>query len=119
MNIGIKAGELRANRYGVLLIVYDLTPRSAYSWGIIEQQSWVFALAILVAVAALYLFARIHILRPAILLQKAMQRIGSGDFSVKENILGQGEFKTWITSLGKWRASLLSKDNKQKKATLD
>ncbi|MEN9465759.1 MAG: hypothetical protein RL217_1940 [Pseudomonadota bacterium] len=93
VNPGIKEGELRANRYAVLLIVYDLTPRSAYSWGIIEQQSWVFALAILFAVAALYLFARIHILRPAILLQKTMQRIGSGDFSVRENILGQGEFK--------------------------
>ena len=104
--LALRTGELRSSRQGVLLISYDLTPRSASSWQIIKNQTLIFTIVLLVGALGLYWFAQWTILRPAAVLRAAMVRIGGGDFSNLANLSGHGEFKLLDIELGRMAAEL-------------
>lgn len=109
--LDLRRGELRPSRQGVLLISYDLAPRSAISWQVIKTQTLIFAIVLLIGAFGLYWFAQWAVLRPAAVLRAAMIRIGGGDFANVANLSGHGEFKLLDIELGRMADEL--QENRQ------
>ncbi len=74
----LRSNELRTNRYGSLLIEYDLAPLVAQSSAHTRTQGLMFLLITSIAAILLLSLARYFILRPVAALDAAMRTIGQG-----------------------------------------
>ena len=87
----LRSNELRTNRYGSLLIEYDLAPLVAQSSAHTRAQWLMFLLITSIAAILLLSLARRFILRPVAALDAAMRTIGQGQLQIAAPLTGTGE----------------------------
>ena len=87
----LRSNELRTNRYGSLLIEYDLAPLVAQSSAHTRAQWLMFLLITSIAAILLLSLARRFILRPVAALDAAMRTIGQGKLQIAAPLAGTGE----------------------------
>ncbi len=87
----LRSNELRTNRYGSLLIEYDLAPLVAQSSAHTRTQGLMFLLITSIAAILLLSLARYFILRPVAALDAAMRTIGQGKLQIAAPLTGTGE----------------------------
>ncbi len=91
--LALRPGQVRAQRQGVLLIVFDLTPLVARTWGHFRAQALFFCAVVLTLAAVVLWSLRQRVLQPMQALRQAMQGIGQGDFSHLPQWRGRGDFQ--------------------------
>ena len=110
VTLGLRPGEVRTTRQGLLWIDYDLRPVAAKTWAQIRQQGLVFGAAVLLSVLGLLVLARHGILRPVAALRAGMRRIGAGDFNHLPQWRGRGEFRELGSALEHMAAELQARN---------
>lgn len=110
VNMPPQAGQVRAQRLGTLLIVYDLAPRMATVEGLMWQRLAVMSALLMVAVVLLYFFARWAILRPIMALRSGLEKIGEGHLDSLPVIVGHGEFFRLGKAMQKMAEALRARD---------
>ncbi|GAB2733915.1 hypothetical protein GCM10027019_11650 [Melaminivora jejuensis] len=106
VTLGLRPGELRATRHGLLLIEYDLSPLARQALGHLLQQALVFGSVLLLGALIAVLLARRLILRPLQVLQQGLARIGAGDFTHVPRLRGRGELRELADAMARMAAEL-------------
>lgn len=96
----LQPGELRASRQGVLLVDYSLHSQSAQLWGVIQRQTIVFSIMLLLAVVIIIIFVQKRVMLPMDALQQSMRNIARGKFGDIPEFEGEGELQDLRSELG-------------------
>ena len=98
----LRSNELRTNRYGSLLIEYDLAPLVAQSSAHTRAQWLMFLLITSIAAILLLSLARYFILRPVAALDAAMRTIGQGSYKSLPPWRAPASCFSWANPCNTW-----------------